>query len=199
MVNIYPTSLKEVLIIEPPVFKDSRGFFMETHHQGKYQKAGIKRTFVQDNHSHSGRGVLRGLHYQLTHPQAKLIYVIRGAIFDVVVDIRRSSPSFKKWISIQLSAENHRQLFIPEGFAHGFCILSEQADIIYKCTDFYTPDDEYGLRWDDPELNINWPIEDPSLSAKDAAYPFLSQQPKENLPLFPSPAPPCSGSRKLKD
>ena len=184
MVNSTPTSLKEVLIIEPRVFKDDRGFFKETYHQEKYQEAGINHTFVQNNQSHSVKGVLRGLHYQLKHPQAKLIQVLGGAIFDVVVDIRQGSPTLGKWIGIHLSAQNHRQLYIPEGFAHGFCVLSEQADIEYKCSDFYSPDDEYGLRWDDPELNINWPIQNPLLSAKDAAYPLLSQQTKDNLPLF---------------
>ena len=184
MVNSTPTLLKEVLIIEPRVFTDNRGFFKETYHQKKYQEAGIHHTFVQDNQSHSMKGVLRGLHYQLKHPQAKLIHVLGGAIFDAVADIRQGSPTFGKSIGIHLSAQNHRQLYIPEGFAHGFCVLSEQADIEYKCSDFYFPDDEYGLRWDDPELNINWPLQNPLLSAKDAAYPFLSQQPKDNLPLF---------------
>ena len=182
MVNSYPTILKDVVILEPRVFEDSRGFFMETYQRETYRKAGIGSQFVQDNHSHSHKNVLRGLHYQLRHPQEKLIYVIRGAIFDVVVDIRQDSPTFGKWFGIHISAENHRQLFVPAGYAHGFCVLSEQADIIYKCTDFYAPDDEYGIRWDDPELNINWPLQNPTLSAKDAAYPFLSQQPKEYLP-----------------
>ena len=184
MVNSTPTSLKEVLIIEPRVFKDERGFFKESYHKEKYQEAGIHHTFVQDNQSQSVKDVLRGLHYQLKHPQAKLIHVLGGAIFDVVVDIRQGSPTFGKWVGMHLSAQNHRQLYIPEGFAHGFCVLSEQADIEYKCSDFYSPDDEYGLRWNDPELNINWPIQNPLLSPKDAAYPLLSQQPKDNLPIF---------------
>ncbi len=179
--NVYPTSLEGVLLIEPHVFGDNRGFFLETYNREKYEEAGIKHTFVQDNHSHSMRGTLRGLHYQLRHPQGKLVWVICGAIFDVAVDIRRGSRTFGKWLGIHLSAEDHRQVFIPGGFAHGFCVLSEQADVIYKCTDVYTPGDEYGIRWDDPDLAIDWPVQNPILSQKDKAHPFLSQQKAEVL------------------
>lgn len=184
MISILPTVLKEVFLIEPKVFNDERGFFMETFHQQKYQEAGIKRVFVQDNHSHSKKGVLRGLHYQINRPQAKLVYVIRGEIFDVSVDIRLGSPTFAKWVGVTLSEKNHRQLFIPEGFAHGFCVLSEEAEVIYKCSDFYSPVDEQGIRWDDPEVTINWPLQKPLVSEKDASYPFLSQQAKGNLPKW---------------
>lgn len=182
--NVYPTSLEGVFLIEPRVFLDNRGFFLETYHQKKYEEAGIKQTFVQDNHSHSVRGTLRGLHYQLLHPQGKLIEVVCGAIFDVAVDIRKGSPTFGKWLGIHLSADEHHQIYIPEGFAHGFCVLSEQADVIYKCTDIYTPGDEYGIRWDDPQLAIGWPVRNPILSPKDADYSFLSQQPEECLPRW---------------
>jgi dTDP-4-dehydrorhamnose 3,5-epimerase len=172
--NIYYTLLEDVMVVEPRVFEDNRGFFMETYHQKKYLESKIGKSFVQDNHSHSVRGTLRGLHYQLHQPQGKLVWVIRGEIFDVAVDIRRDSPSFGKWFGIHLSEENHRQLFVPEGFAHGFCVLSDQADVIYKCTNFYAPGDEYGIRWDDPGLAIDWPVQNPILSEKDAGYPFLS-------------------------
>jgi dTDP-4-dehydrorhamnose 3,5-epimerase len=182
--NVYRTSLEGVLLIEPRVFGDNRGYFLETYHQKKYQGAGIKQPFVQDNHSHSVRGTLRGLHYQLRHPQGKLIGVVCGAIFDVAVDIRKGSPTFGKWLGIHLSAEEHRQIFIPEGFAHGFCVLSEQADVTYKCTDLYTPGDEYGIHWNDPELAIGWPVQNPILSEKDAGYSSLSQQPEEYLPRW---------------
>ena len=184
MITICPTSLNEILIVEPSVFKDKRGFFIETYHQEKYQRAGITKVFVQNNYSHSIKGVLRGLHYQLDHPQGKLILVIRGAIFDIVVDIRYGSPTFGKWTGVYLSENNHHQLFIPEGFAHGFCVLSEQADVIYQCTDFYSPGDEYGIRWDDPEVGIDWPVQDPILSEKDAGYPFLLHQTKDRLPQW---------------
>lgn len=182
--EIYSTSLKEVLVVEPIVFKDIRGFFMETYQREKYEKAGISGIFVQDNHSHSQRGTLRGLHYQLNNSQAKLIYVVRGEIFDVAVDIRRDSPTFGKWAGINISSDNHRQLYIPEGFAHGFYVLSNEVDVIYKCTDFYHPEDEYGIRWDDKELAINWPGQNPILSQKDAAYPFLAQQSNDCLPKY---------------
>jgi len=139
------TDLSGVLLIEPRVFKDSRGFFMETFHQKKYAEAGIDHAFIQDNYSHSTRGTLRGLHYQLEHPQAKLVYVIKGEIYDVAVDIRRGSPGFGKWTGQYLSCKNRRQIFVPEGFAHGFCVISETADVLYKATDLYNPDDEYGV------------------------------------------------------
>ncbi len=178
------TSIPRVILVEPDVFKDDRGFFMETYHQDKYLEAGIDRVFVQDSHSHSRRGTLRGLHYQLKHAQGKLIYVVAGEIFDVAVDIRRGSSTFGKWVGSYISAENKRQLFIPEGFAHGFSVLSATADVIYKCTDFYTPGDEYGIFWADPTIDIDWKIDRPVLSEKDAQNPRLSQIPEELLPVY---------------
>ena len=179
-------SLPGVLLIEPMVFEDDRGFFMETYHRGKYGEAGIDQAFVQDNHSHSRRFTLRGLHYQLNHPQAKLVYVITGEILDIAVDIRRGSPTFGRWTGTLLSAKNRRQLFIPAGFAHGFCVLSETADVIYKCTDLYAPGDEYGILWSDPTIDVVWPIENPFLSEKDKKNPRLEDVPEENLPVYTS-------------
>jgi len=180
------TSLPEVLLVEPDVFKDDRGFFMETFHQRDYAIGGIDRVFVQDNYSRSKRAILRGLHYQLKHAQAKLVYVIRGEIFDVVVDIRQGSPSFGRWAGALLSDENNRQIFVPEGFAHGFCVLSETADVMYKCTDFYVPEDEYGIYWADSIIGIEWPIENPILSNKDSQNPRLNDVPKDSLPVYTS-------------
>jgi dTDP-4-dehydrorhamnose 3,5-epimerase len=182
--KVLPTTLDGVYIIEPRVFNDGRGFFMETYHQRRYSEVGIEQLFVQDNLSHSVRGTLRGLHYQLQHGQAKLIQVIKGAVFDVVVDIRRGSPSFSKWTGVNLSEENKRQLFVPEGFAHGFCVLSEVAKVVYKCSDFYTPEDEGGILWSDPDLAIDWPVEKPLLSDKDSRLPYLADVPPEGLPLY---------------
>jgi len=176
--------IPEVILVEPVVFKDDRGFFLETYHQAKYGEKGIAPVFVQDNHSHSRQGTVRGLHYQLKHPQGKLIYVISGRIFDVVLDIRRGSPTFGNWCSAHLSAENKHQVFIPEGFAHGFSVLSASADVIYKCTDFYTPGDEYGVLWNDPDLNIDWGVEAPLLSEKDLSNPVLKDIPLEVLPVY---------------
>ena len=178
------TELPGVMIVEPEVFEDERGFFLETFHGRKYADAGVNPSFVQDNHSHSKNGVLRGLHYQVRHPQAKLIYATSGEIFDVTVDIRRGSPTFGKWTSTILSAGNKRQIFIPEGFAHGFCVLSESADVTYKCTDFYYPDDDRGILWSDPTIGIKWPIAEPVLSAKDSSYPQLSGISEDELPLY---------------
>ncbi len=182
--KILPTSLPEILIIEPPVFEDQRGFFMETHHQRKYTEAGIEYVFVQDNLSHSLRGTLRGLHYQLHQAQAKLIQVIGGAIFDVAVDIRRGSPNFGQWTGSLLSDENKLQMYIPEGFAHGFCVLSEAAQVVYKCTDFYAAEDEGGILWADQDLAIKWPISEPLLSEKDSQLPCLADIPPERLPVY---------------
>jgi len=180
------TTLPGVLLIEPKVFKDTRGFFMETYHKNKYEEVGICQNFVQDNYSHSGLGTLRGLHYQLKHPQGKLIYVIRGEIFDVAVDIRSGSSTFGQWVGLILSSENKKQVFIPEGFAHGFCVLSKTADVLYKCTDIYYPDDEYGIIWSDPTVGINWPIKTPTISDKDKQYDELFEIANTNLPVFPS-------------
>jgi dTDP-4-dehydrorhamnose 3,5-epimerase len=182
--KVYPTRLQGVHLIEPRVFTDSRGFFMETWHADRYQQAHIPSPFVQDNYSYSARGVLRGLHYQLKYPQGKLVQVLQGEVFDVAVDIRHGSPTFGHWTGVILSGDNHYQLYIPPGFAHGFYVLSETAHFLYKCTDFYTPGDEYGLRWDDPALHIEWPVTTPLLSEKDSHYSTLSTIPREHLPVF---------------
>jgi len=184
-------SLPHVVLIEPMAFEDDRGFFMETFHSEKYAEIGISQPFLQDNHSHSRRGTLRGLHYQLKNPQGKLVYVVKGEIFDVAVDIRRGSPSFGRWTGDLLSEKNKRQLYIPEGFAHGFCVLSETADVIYKCTDLYAPGDEYGVFWADDTIDIVWPMENPILSEKDLKNPMLRDIEDAHLPPFtPSPASP---------
>lgn len=168
--NVIPTDIPEVLILEPKVYGDHRGFFMESFNQKLFEdKTDLKRQFVQDNHSRSKGGILRGLHYQIQSPQGKLLRVINGEIFDVAVDIRRSSPTFGKWVGVHLSAENHRQLWVPEGFAHGFYVMSEVADVLYKTTDYYAPQHERTIIWNDEDLDIAWPIGDsePVLSAKD--------------------------------
>ena len=165
------TELPGVLIVEPDVFRDARGFFLETFHASRYRDGGIPYHFVQDNHSKSIRGTLRGLHAQRRQPQGKLVRVVQGEIFDVAVDIRPGSPSFGRWEGARLSAESFRQMFIPPGFAHGFCVLSGSAEVEYKCTDFYDRADEIGVRWD--SAGIEWPIQDPLLSPKDAALPTL--------------------------
>ena len=184
--NVLPTDLEGVYIIEPAVFGDHRGFFMETHNQKRYRDNNIDRTFIQDNLSYSSRNTLRGLHYQLPQSQAKLIQVITGEIYDVAVDIRKGSLTFGKWVGVHLSDENHRQIFVSEGFAHGFCVLSEFAHVLYKCTDFYSPEDEKGVLWSDPELSIDWPVREPVLSAKDEKYSCLSEIPSEHLFKFES-------------
>jgi dTDP-4-dehydrorhamnose 3,5-epimerase len=178
------TALDDVVIIEPDVFRDGRGFFMETFHTRRYEEAGISARFVQDNYLYSIRNVIRGLHYQLHHSQAKLIQVIRGEVFDVAVDIRRGSPTFGKWEGVLLSGENKRQMYIPAGFAHGFCVLSDEVDLLYKCSDFYTPGDEYGINWNDPELEISWPVSDPVLSEKDQRNANLNDVPPDHLPQY---------------
>lgn len=175
------TALPGVKIIEPQFFPDARGFFMETWNADRYQKFGIPAAFVQDNLSFSSRGVLRGLHYQMPNPQGKLVYVLQGTVFDVAVDIRYGSPAFGRWVGITLSAENKRQLYIPEGFAHGFCVLSDTAIFAYKCNAFYSPDDDGGICWNDADLAIQWPITEPKLSAKDAQSPRLRDIPVERL------------------
>lgn len=167
--NIIKTKLNDCLIIEPKVFGDERGFFLESFHQQRYeQQTGIQQSFVQDNHSRSAYGVLRGLHFQRTRPQGKLVRVVRGEVFDVAVDIRPQSPTFGQWEAVILSEENKRQFWVPPGFAHGFQVLSDFADFEYKCTDYYAPEDEASLAWNDPQLGIDWPIQQPLLSAKDA-------------------------------
>lgn len=166
--KVIQTDVEDVLIIEPKVFGDDRGFFMETFNAKRYrEKTDINADFVQDNHSKSAKGVLRGLHFQENHPQGKLVRVIRGEVFDVAVDIRTDSNSYGKWVGVTLSADNKRQLWVPPGFAHGFVTLSDSAEFEYKCTDYYHPEDEVCLAWDDPTVAIDWPILDPSLSEKD--------------------------------
>ncbi len=167
------TALPGVLIIEPKAFGDHRGFFLETFQAERYREAGITLPFVQDNHSRSQRGVLRGLHFQKTRPQGKLVSVSRGAVYDVAVDIDPTSATYGKFVGVELNDDNHRQLWIPPGYAHGFCVLSEVADFQYKCTDFYFPADEGGLIWNDPDVGIPWPIAEPQLSAKDVNNPRL--------------------------
>jgi dTDP-4-dehydrorhamnose 3,5-epimerase len=173
--EIIKTSIPEVIVFIPPVFTDSRGYFLETYQQQKYAAAGISKPFVQDNQSYSTKNVLRGLHFQLRHPQGKLVRVTQGSVFDVAIDIRKNSPTFGKWHGEILSAENKKQMYIPENFAHGFCILSDSAEFVYKCTDFYVPGDESGLIWNDPRLGIKWPIEQPILSTKDTVLPSLDE------------------------
>lgn len=178
--NIKTAPLQGLIIIEPKVFNDERGYFYETFQQERYAKLGIP-AFVQDNISHSKRHVLRGLHYQNPHGQGKLVSVTRGSVWDVVVDIRVQSPTFGQWFGITLSDENHTQMFIPAGFAHGFCVLSEAADFSYKCTDYYSPACEHGIAWNDPRLNITWPVQNPVLSPKDEVYPPLHEIAHEQL------------------
>ncbi len=173
--KVVEAALAGVLIFEPRVFEDDRGFFFESFHKADYKKAGIKKDFVQDNHSSSIKGTLRGLHYQLNYPQGKLVRVTSGEVFDVAVDIRRGSPNFGKWFGEYLSADNKRQMYIPEGFAHGFCVVSETAEFLYKCTDFYVPSDNRGIIWNDPDIGISWPIRCPLLSNKDAVLPQLNE------------------------
>ena len=163
------TSLPGVILIEPTLFGDDRGFFMETYHLERFREAGIDATFVQDNHSRSARGVLRGLHYQEPNPQGKLVRCTRGALFDVAVDIRVGSPMFGRWYGAELSEANHRMLWIPPGFAHGFCALAEESDLVYKCTALYRGADDRAILWNDPDIAIAWPFPSPHLSAKDAA------------------------------
>lgn len=180
---VTPTALDGVLMIEPRVFTDSRGYFMETFQTERYRStAGITEHFVQDNLSFSTRGTLRGLHLQHPHDQSKLVQVVAGEIFDVAVDVRPDSSTFGEWVGVVLSGENHRQLFIPQGFAHGFCVTGKSARVLYKTTDYYAPSDEIGILWSDPDLAIDWPVKRPLLSEKDSAYPILRAVPPEKLP-----------------
>lgn len=181
--KVVPTAIPGVILIEPQVHRDARGFLLETYQAARYAEAGIPTGFVQDNHSCSRRGVLRGLHAQRARPQGKLMRVVRGEIWDVAVDIRRGSPSFGRHVGERLSSENFRQLYIPPGFAHGFVVLSEEAEVEYKCTAFYDPGDEFAIRWDDPQLAIPWPVESPELSEKDRAAPPLADV-LERLPRY---------------
>ena len=176
-----PTSIQDVVIIEPKVFGDARGFFMELWNRERYREAGLDWNFVQDNVSLSRRGILRGLHFQNPAAQGKLVFVLQGEVFDVAVDIRRSSPTFGRWHGLNLSAENKKQFFIPPGFAHGFAVLSETALFAYKCTEYYAPQNELTLAWNDPDIGIQWPLESPQLSEKDACGPRLKDLPKDRL------------------
>ncbi len=179
------TSLPDVLELQPKVFRDPRGFFLETYNRNRFAEIGIQETFVQDNHSRSSKGTLRGLHFQLRHAQAKLCRVIEGEAYDVAVDIRLGSPTFGKWASVLLSAEKQNQIFIPAGFAHGFAALTDTVQFLYKCSDFYDPADEHGIRWNDPSLAIPFPISDPLISEKDAKYGTLAEMPQQFLPRYP--------------
>jgi dTDP-4-dehydrorhamnose 3,5-epimerase len=174
-VKFTETSLPGVVLIEPAVHRDERGFFLESYHVLKYAEGGIDATFVQDNHSLSQLGTLRGLHSQLARPQGKLVRVIHGEVFDVAVDIRRGSPHFGAWVGVRLSADDFTQLYIPPGFAHGFCVTSEVAEFEYKCTDFYDPGGEIAIAWNDPDIGVEWPIADPTLSERDASAPRLAE------------------------
>lgn len=184
IVNVIETNLPGVLIIEPRIFGDARGFFQETWSQEKYAEVGIHEKFVQDNLSFSTRGVLRGLHYQQPNNQGKLVSVVQGEVFDVAVDIRAGSPNFGKWTGVVLSGENHRQLWVPPGFAHGFCVLSDTTYFTYKCTDVYTPSAEGGIMWNDSDIGIEWPLKDVLLSEKDQVYTRLKDIPRKGLPTL---------------
>jgi dTDP-4-dehydrorhamnose 3,5-epimerase len=180
----FETSIEGVCLIEPVIHGDHRGFFLESYHRERFAELGIYTEFVQDNHSRSRAGVLRGLHYQLGQPQAKLVRATRGRVYDVVVDLRRNSPTFGQWVGAELSEDNRLMLFSPSGFAHGFLVLSEVAEFQYKCSDFYAPDEERGIRWDDPTIAIDWPIGEisPILSERDLSWPHLTSTSKTELP-----------------
>jgi dTDP-4-dehydrorhamnose 3,5-epimerase len=186
--NIITTNLPGVIVIEPKVYGDKRGFFLETFREDVLLQAGINAHFVQDNHTRSSQGVLRGLHYQMTQTQGKLVRVAAGSVFDVVVDVRSGSPTFGQWYGTELNEDNIKMMYVPPGFAHGFVVLSETADFIYKCTDYYHPESEQGIAWDDPDLNIDWSIaeiaEKISLSDKDKQNVKLKDQPAEKLPAY---------------
>ncbi len=186
--KVHPTDLDGVLLIEPRVLEDDRGFFFESYQAERYAAAGLPARFVQDNHSRSAPGTIRGLHYQLTQPQGKLVRVVSGKVMDVAVDIRRGSPSFGKWVAVELSAENKRQLYIPPGFAHGFCVPKGPAEVEYKCTAYYLANDQRGVRWDDPTLAIPWPVKQPLVSQQDRRFKFLDAD-RDDLPAFEEPSP----------
>jgi dTDP-4-dehydrorhamnose 3,5-epimerase len=177
-------SLPEVLLVEPDRFGDARGYFLETYHRARYAEAGIKVDFVQDNLSRSAHGILRGLHFQHPNDQGKLVYVLEGEVFDVAVDVRAGSPNFGKWTGAKLSSEDHRQLWVPPGFAHGFCVTSDSALFAYKCTALYSMADEVGVAWNDPAIAIPWPVAEPRLSAKDKDQPRLADIDPARLPRF---------------
>ena len=175
-IKVTRNEIEGLAVIEPTVFRDERGYFVETYNENDMKEAGLDLRFVQDNQSMSRKGVLRGLHFQKQYPQGKLVRVLQGRVFDVAVDLRANSPTFGKWFGVELSDENMKQFYIPEGFAHGFCVMSDVAVFAYKCTDFYHPGDEGGMKWDDPEIGIEWPLDgEPLLSDKDRAAPALAQ------------------------
>lgn len=178
------TDLPGVIVIEPQVHRDDRGFFLETYHAGKYAAGGVDAVFVQDNHSKSVRGTLRGLHAQWRRPQGKLVRCLQGAIWDVAVDPRVGSPTYRHWVSAELTSDNFHQIYVPPGYLHGFVVLSEVAEVEYKCTDLYDPGGEVGVRWNDPAIGVAWPIAEPVLSGKDAVAPLLSEVPAEKLPVW---------------
>jgi dTDP-4-dehydrorhamnose 3,5-epimerase len=182
-VRVVPTTIPEVLVVEPDVYADGRGFFLESYHADRYRAHGIDGPFVQDNHSRSAIGTLRGLHLQLNRPQGKLVRVIEGEIYDVAVDVRRGSPTFGRYVAVALTAENFRQCYVPPGFAHGFCVVSPSAQVEYKCTDLYDPASEIGIAWNDPALAIPWPVTEPVLSARDAHHPTLAML-ADRLPAY---------------
>ena len=184
--NVVPTRLPGVLIIEPKVFRDARGYFLETWNRAAFEAAGLAQAFAQDNISYSSRGVLRGLHYQHPSGQGKLISVLEGELYDVAVDIRPDSPTFRLWVGVVLSAENFRQCYIPPGFAHGFVVTSDSAKVLYKCTELYRPKEEGSILWNDPDLGIDWPVATPVLSPKDESAPRLRDVTPERLPRFSS-------------
>ncbi|KRE84581.1 dTDP-4-dehydrorhamnose 3,5-epimerase [Rhodanobacter sp. Soil772] len=181
--KVIETALPGALILEPQVFGDARGFFYESYNEAKYRAAGVDHRFVQSNVSRSARGVLRGLHYQWPNPQGKLVSVLEGEVYDVAVDIRRGSPTFGQSVGVMLTADNHRHFWIPEGFAHGFCVLSEFATFTYQCTALYDPKADAGIRWNDAALGIDWPLSEPLLSDKDGKTPLLEDVPPERLPV----------------
>jgi dTDP-4-dehydrorhamnose 3,5-epimerase len=185
-VRVLPTELPGVVIIEPDVHRDGRGFFLETYHADRYRDHGMPGPFVQDNHSQSVAGTLRGLHLQLRRPQGKLIRVVEGEVFDVAVDVRRGSPTFGRWVSVTLTADNFRQCYVPPGFAHGFCVVSPIAQLEYKCTDLYDPASEIGIAWNDPAIGISWPVTDPILSQRDSRHPTLAEL-GDRLPVWTGP------------
>ena len=178
--KFFPTEIPDIILVEVPKFGDYRGFFMETYHAEKFADGGMAAKFIQDNHALSQKNILRGLHYQLKFPQGKLVRCIQGEILDIAVDIRRSSPTFGKWVGEVLSSENARQLYVPPGFAHGYVVRSQHAEVEYKCTELYHPEDDYGILWNDPEIGIDWGIENPILSEKDKQQPLLKNV-KERL------------------
>ena len=187
--------ISEVILIEPEIFKDGRGFFIETYKYSDFAQVGIKEHFVQDNYSRSIKGVLRGLHFQKNpHAQGKIVQCIKGKIFDVAVDMRKGSPTFGHWVSVELSEDNNLMLYVPPAFAHGFVVLSEEADVIYKCTGEYAPEDDRGIVWNDPDINIQWPIKDPILSEKDKRHPALKDS-DSNFEYIIPPNPPLAKGR----